>query len=281
LSFGNGLLLRVATRWISGTDLDSAIADAKRANSRGFGAVLNYLGEDVTDSKVADRHTEQYLKLQGAIASSGVEGFVSVKLTQFGLASDEAGARNRLESIAESAERLHQLLWVDMEGSASTQKTIEIYSDLLSRHKGVGLALQAYMRRSRDDLKLLLGSGARIRLVKGAYREPSDVVYPSRREVSQNFSSLMRMLFDGGDNFAIGTHDSKLIEEAEKLADSKHVEFRFEMLKGIRNELKGELVGSGYRLSEYLPYGEEWYAYSRRRLSEHPSNVLLLVRSLI
>jgi len=280
LSSGSGLLLRVARRWIAGTNMDSAIADAKQANSRGFGAVLNYLGEDVTDGTVAEAHMNQYLQLQQALSTSGISGFVSVKLTQFGLGADDAGAMRRLESVAEGAERLHQLLWVDMEGSAFTTKTVDAYLDVLSRHKGIGLALQAYMRRSESDLKRLLEGGAMIRLVKGAYKEPADVVFTSRHEVSENFSTLMHLLFERGDKFAIATHDSRLIDEAKKLADSKHVEFRFEMLKGIRNELKGELVASGYKLCEYLPYGEEWYAYSRRRLTEHPSNVLLLVRSL-
>ena len=280
MSFGSGLLLRVARRWIAGTDMDSALADAKQANSRGFGVVMNYLGEDVTDRAVADSHRQQYLKLQEAIASSGINGFVSVKLTQFGLGSDDEGAMARLEAVAENAARLHQLLWLDMEGSAAVDKTLGAYESLLSRRGGVGLALQAYMRRSENDLKELLDHGAKVRLVKGAYREPSDVVFPTRREVSENYRVLMRSLFDRGDDFAIATHDSKLIEEAKKLADAKHVNFRFEMLKGIRNELKEELTSSGYTLFEYLPYGGEWYAYSRRRLTEHPSNVLLLLRSL-
>lgn len=242
--------------------------------------MLNYLGENVTDRAVAESHKEEYLQLQQAIATSGVDGFVSVKLTQFGLGSDGEGALRRLESVAENAERLHQLLWIDMEGSNFTDWTLNVYTDIQARHQGVGLALQAYMRRSENDLKMLLDNNARIRLVKGAYKEQPAVVFPTRREISQNFSSLMHSLFDQGDNFAIATHDSKLVEEAERIADSRHVNFRFEMLKGIRNELKEELVKSGYKLSEYLPYGEEWYAYSRRRLTEHPSNVLLLVRSL-
>lgn len=260
--------------------MDAALADAKKANSRGFGAVLNHLGEEVTDKLVAENHMEEYLRLQQAISSSGVDGFVSVKLTQFGLGSDDEGAKRRLESVAENAERLHQLLWVDMEGSAATDKTLELYLDVLARHPGVGLALQAYMRRSENDLKLLLERGAKIRLVKGAYREQAHVVFTTRSEISENFSSLMHTLFERGDNFAIATHDSKLIDEARTIADAVNANFRFEMLKGIRNELKDQLVSSGYHLSEYLPYGEEWYAYSRRRLTEHPSNVILLVRSL-
>jgi len=280
LGLRNSLLLKVARRWIAGVDLDSVIADAKKANANGFGVVLNYLGEDVTDQSVAEAHLQQYLQLQQAMSSNGVNGFVSVKLTQFGLGAEDGMAEKRLETVAANAEKLGQIVWVDMEGSRFTEKTLHVYMDLLERHRDAGVALQAYMRRSGDDLKLLLDKGARIRLVKGAYREPPTIVYPTGDETRKNFSSMMRLLFERGDNFAVATHDSRLIDEAKKLADSRHANFRFEMLKGIRNELKTELIRSGYKLSEYLPYGEEWYAYSRRRLTEHPSNVLLLVRSL-
>jgi proline dehydrogenase len=172
-------------------------------------------------------------------------------------------------------------MFVDMESSDFTERTITIYLDSRSKHGEIGLALQAYMRRSGADLKRLLDGGARIRLVKGAYREPHDVVYPTRKEVSENYSALMQVLFDRGDNFAIATHDSRLIDEARKLSDSKHVNFRFEMLKGIRNELKEELVKSGYKVYEYLPYGDRWFAYSKRRMTEHPSNIWLLLRSMV
>jgi proline dehydrogenase len=224
---------------------------------------------------------EEYLRLQGALASNAVKGFASVKLTQLSLGSDDAGAARRLERIAANADSLNQALFVDMESYAFTDKTIAIYLDAFSRHPQMGLALQAYMRRSSSDLQTLLEKGAKIRLVKGAYREPHDVVYSSRNEISQNFTVLMRMLFEQGDGFAIATHDSRLVDEAKKMAESKHVEFRFEMLKGIRNELKDELVKSGYNVSEYLPYGDKWFAYSWRRMTEHPSNIWLLLRSLV
>lgn len=281
LGFKELLLLRVARRWIAGVDMDSALKDALAANEKGIGAVVNFLGEEIKDSATADAQVEEYLKLQNALASNSIRGFASVKLTQLGLGSDDAGAIRRLERIASNAEVVNQPLFIDMESSAFTEKTIAVYLDSLSRHPRLGLALQSYMRRSGPDLKVLLDRGARIRLVKGAYREPHDFVYPSKSEISQNFSALMRMLFDQGEDFAIATHDSKLVDEAKKLAESKHVEFRFEMLKGIRNELKDELVSSGYKVSEYLPYGDRWFAYSKRRITEHPSNIWLLLRSLV
>ena len=281
MALKNRLLLKVASRWIAGTNLDTAITDARTANSNGFGVVLNFLGEDVTDQSVAEAHMQEYLRLQQALNTNKINGFTSVKLTQFGLGADDHQAAQRLRTVASNAEKLNQLLWVDMEGSKFTERTLGVYLDIHETFREVGVALQSYLRRSEGDLNALLDRGARVRLVKGAYREPPDLVFRNRREVDENFSALTRTLFERGDNFAIATHDSKLIDEAKKLADSKHVSFRFEMLKGIRNDLKAELVSSGYKVFEYLPYGEEWYAYSRRRLTEHPSNILLLARSLL
>lgn len=275
------LLVRVAKRWIAGVDLDSAIADAKRANEKGMTVIANFLGEDINEAGTADSQADEYVSLQKAIDANGVRGCATVKLTQFALGSDEEGAKKRLERVASNAERLNQALWVDMEGSAFTTSTLNLYAEALERHRRLGVAIQAYLRRSEADLKMLLDHGASVRLVKGAYREPHEIVFPTRREISRNFSALLRILFEHADNFAVATHDSELVDEAKRLAESKHVTFEFQMLKGIRNELKEELVNSGYRVSEYLPYGDRWLAYSRRRLTEHPSNFWLLLRSLV
>ncbi len=275
------IVLPLAKRWIAGVDMDSAIADAKAANARGLGAIVNFLGEEIKDPAEADAHAEEYLRLQHAIADNGINGFTSVKLTQLGLGSDEEGMRARLDKVAAGSERLNQLLWVDMEGSAFTEATIRVYIDAHRKHPGMGVALQAYTRRSESDLKAILDAGGKVRLVKGAYRESSDFVYPTRKEVSENYARLMSILFEKGEGFAIATHDSELIDKAKELASSKHVDFHFELLKGIRDELKAELLKSGYKVSEYLPYGDRWYAYSKRRITEHPSNVWLLLRSLV
>jgi proline dehydrogenase len=275
------VLLRLAKRWISGVDLDSALADARKANSRGMGVVVNFLGEEIRDPAVAESHTGEYLRLQQHLSEDGIRGFASVKLTQLGLGADDVGAAERFERIAANAEKLNQAIYIDMEGSSFTDRTLSIYLTALSKHMNLGIVLQAYMRRSESDLPRLLDAGAKVRLVKGAYRESSEVVFPSRKEVSGSFSRLMGTLFDRGDGFAIATHDSALVEEARKLAESRHVDFEFEMLKGIRDDLKDDLVKSGYRVSEYLPYGDRWFAYSKRRITEHPSNILLLLRSML
>jgi proline dehydrogenase len=281
LGFRETFVLPLAKRWISGVTMDSAVEDAKKANSKGIGVLVNFLGEEINDPTVADAHATEYLRLQQAISDNGINGFASVKLTQLGLGSDRAGTKTRLEKIAINADRLNQLLWIDMEGSAVIDATIETYLDALERHPRIGVALQSYTRRSESDLKKILDAGGTVRLVKGAYRESRDFVYQTRQEVNDNFTKLLGILFERGDRFAIGTHDSALINKAKALAGSKQVDFRFELLKGIRDELKAELVQSGYKVSEYLPYGDRWYAYSKRRITEHPSNIWLLLRSLV
>ncbi|HYC12014.1 MAG TPA: proline dehydrogenase family protein [Nitrososphaerales archaeon] len=275
------LLLRVARRWIAGVDLDTAMKDSSIANKKGIGVVVNFLGEEIKDSATADAQVQEYLGLQNAIAANSIMGFASVKLTQLGMGTDDEGAKRRLETIAANAESHSQQLFVDMESSPLVDRTLSMYLERLSKYRGMGLAFQSYLRRSKSDLGPLLDKGARIRLVKGAYRESRDVVFHSRKEINQNFTDLMRVLFERGDNFAIATHDSALVDEARKMAESKHVDFRFEMLKGIRNDLKAELVASGYKVFEYLPYGGRWMAYSKRRVTEHPSNIWLLLRSLV
>lgn len=274
-------VLPVAKHWISGVDLGSAMNDAKKANSNGYGVVVNFLGEEIKDPATADSHTEEYFRLQQAIADNSLRGHASVKLTQLGLAIDQAQTAARLERIAANSEKLNQAMWIDMEGSKFVDSTLAVYFAALAKHPRTGVALQSYMKRSEADLKALLDKGGRVRLVKGAYRESPDVVLTGKEEIRESFRKEMRMLFDSGDRFRIATHDSVLVDEAKKMAESKHVEFEFEMLKGIRDELKHELVSSGYKVSEYLPYGDQWFPYSKRRLTEHPSNIWLAIRSLV
>jgi proline dehydrogenase len=275
------VILPLAKKWIAGVGMDAAIEDAKKANSKGIGVVVNFLGEEIKDPATADAHAEEYLRLQQALSDGGINGYASVKLTQLGMGADDEGMRRRLEKIAANSERLGQNLWIDMEGSSFTEVTIETYLASLKGHPGLGVAIQSYARRSGSDLEAILDAGGRVRLVKGAYRESSDFVYPTRPEVSENFTKLMGRLFERGNHFAIATHDSTLIDRAKALSESSKADFHFELLKGIRDPLKEELTKSGYKVYAYLPYGGSWYAYSKRRITEHPSNIWLLLRSLI
>lgn len=274
------LVFRVAKRWIAGKDMASGLEAAREANAEGFSALINFLGEDVTDLRVAGKEADEYFGLQKALSQSKLDGSVSVKPTQLGLLFDENLVSERLEQLATAADSMGQELWLDMESSKFTGKTIELCIELLGRHRKVGLALQAYLKRSEGDLGRLLDAGARVRLVKGAYREEPSLVYGSRRDVNESYSRLMHALFEKGRDFTIATHDSALVEEAKSLAAGKKSGFSFAMLRGIRDDLKAELVREGFRVVEYIPYGDDWYAYSIRRMREHPSNVWLLLRSL-
>jgi len=271
-----------AKRWIAGKDMETALAKAKEANAKGLGTILNYLGEDGKDPSVAESHYQEYVKLQRAIEAAGIDGCVSVKLTQFGLGVlEDSSVVEKATLLAEEAQAMRRMLWIDMEGSNLTTRTLEMYSDLFKAHKNVGVALQAYLRRSEADLQSLMDIGAKVRLVKGAYREPSEVAFRSREQVTENFIKLLRILFERGEGFAVGTHDSSPIEEAERLHESNpSKKFEFEMLRGIRDDLKLKLAKAGHRVVDYMPYGEEWYPYSIRRIKEHPSNIWLLLRSL-
>lgn len=275
------LILRIAKRWIAGTTLEDAIKDAKKANSRGVGAVINYLGEDITEDSVAESHTKEYLRLQNEIYNQGIKGCISLKLTQLGLILDKEKARNRLERIAENGSKLKQYVWIDMESSKFTDVTLYLYLAVLESYDNTGVALQAYLRRTQEDIERIITKGGMVRLVKGAYRESREIAFSRRTEIRKNYEKLMERLFNSGIYFAVATHDKYLIDKAIELSNEKKEGFEFEFLKGIREELKDDLVSRGYTVSEYLPYGENWYPYSKRRIYEHPSNIMLLIRSLI
>ena len=175
------LVYGAAKRWIAGKEMEAALANARETNARGLGTILNFLGEDITDPAVTEEHFAEYLSLQKAIADSGIDGCTSVKLTQLGLGSgDDSLVAQRATTLAESARSLGQMLWIDMEGSSFTTKTLDLYAELYDGHKNVGVALQAYLKRSERDLERLMKIGGKVRLVKGAYKEPPELVFGSR-----------------------------------------------------------------------------------------------------
>ena len=275
------LVFKVAKKWIAGLEMEEALRVAEEINGRGVGVIMNYLGEDVAEESIVEMHTKEYFALQHMIAEKRIDGCVSVKPTQFGLSVNEGLARRNVEALIEEASRLKQEVWVDMESSKNTEQTLQIYAALLGSYRNVGVAMQAYLRRSEKDLAGIIERGGRVRLCKGAYRESHEIVYATREEIEVNFVKLMGILFESGIRFAIATHDSKLVDEAKRLSKLHKANFEFEMLKGIREDLKPGLVREGYRVVDYVPYGKEWYHYSMRRIREHPSNFLLLLRSVV
>ena len=274
------LLYRVAKRWIAGYQLEDAIKAALDANGRKLRVLLNRLGEHTPDRKLIEDYTQEYLRLLEEIDDQGVDGTISAKPSQLGLAVDPHLFKSNLERILERAEQSKRFVWLDMENSPYTEATLNVYTELLAEHHGLGVCLQANLKRTQKDLQNILANGGKVRLVKGAYPEDSSIAHKKRGIIDSNYKQLMEMLFKAGNDFAIATHDTKLIEEAERLSKENNKQFEFAMLKGIRDDLKEKLISQGYRVSEYIPYGPEWYNYSKRRIREKKRNILLLVRSI-
>ena len=273
------LLFRVAKKWVAGYSTEEAIAAALESNSRGMSAILNFLGEDTTDPKVVDQTVGEYLSLMDLMHARKVRGCVSAKPTQLGLAIDYDACLQNFIKLAARAEKLGQFVWMDMESVRFTEDTIAIYLELYEQYNMTGIAIQSYLRRSASDLLHIVERGGKVRLVKGAYHEQVEHTFSTKEEVDANYLKLMKMLFDSGNYFAIATHDSSMVEEAIRLGrDSK---FEFQMLMGIRDELKSDLVAKKFAVAEYIPYGSQWLPYSVRRIRERKRNLLLLARSLI
>jgi proline dehydrogenase len=274
------LLYRVAKRWIAGYSLEDAIEVAHDANNRHLRAILNRLGEHTPDEKLIQSYAEEYLKLLDRIRDEKIDGTISVKPSQIGLAANPTLYNSNLLRIVEKAETNDEFVWIDMENSPYTEATIRTYLEILPSYPRLGVCLQANMKRTESDLMDLIHRGGRIRLVKGAYPESAEVAYKKRSDVDANYLKLMTMLFEEGDHFGIGTHDGKLIDKARTLAKDYKRDFEFQLLKGIRDDIKPSLVNEGYRVCEYIPYGPEWYNYSKRRMRERKRNILLLLRSI-
>ncbi|HET7405204.1 MAG TPA: proline dehydrogenase family protein [Candidatus Bathyarchaeia archaeon] len=274
------LFYRIAKRWIAGYTMEDAVKSAHEANERKTRVILNRLGEHTPDRKLIEGYSQEYLRLVDAIHDEKIQGTISIKPSQLGLAIEEPLFRSLITPILEKASDLGQFVWIDMENSPYTESTVSTYRDLLGSHKELGMCLQANMRRTESDLAKLLPLGGKIRLVKGAYPENREVAFKRRSEIDANFVRLLNILFEQSDFFAVGTHDGKLVDEAKSLNKDHKANFEFQLLKGIRDELKTSLLADGFRVSEYIPYGPEWYNYSKRRLRERKRNILLFVRSV-
>jgi len=275
------LLFRVAKKWVAGYDTDGAITAALDSNSRGTAAILNFLGEEVADTNAVERTVAEYTLLMDLIRKRNVRGCISAKPTQLGLVISYDLCLQNFKRLAARAKELGQFLWIDMESSKFTEDTIDIYLQVHEQYNMTGVAIQSYLRRSASDLLHIIEHGGMVRLVKGAYHEPEEQAFTSKEEVNGNYLKLMKMLFESKNYFAIATHDSNIVEEAIRLSTNNDSKFEFQLLMGIRDELKAGLVKKGFIVAEYIPYGSQWLPYSVRRIRERKRNLLLLARSLI
>jgi proline dehydrogenase len=272
---------------VSGYTYKDALSSAKDCNNKGIAAILNLLGEHINDITAIEKTVKEYSLLLHTLRNNGIDGCISVKPTQLGLRIGYDICLYNLKQIVTNARTVDKFVWLDIESLQFVENTIAIYLELLEHYKQVGIAIQSYLKRSSSDILHLLEEGANIRLVKGAYRESEKNAFQSISKINSNFSKLMKLLFESSNSsniFAIASHDSKLIHEAIQLATkfgTNKSQFEFQMLMGIHNEMKIALVKRGFKVSEYIPYGSQWMAYSVRRLKERKRNILLLARSLI
>jgi proline dehydrogenase len=279
----SSLARRLATRFVAGQTLDSALDVSRSLNAEGITVTLDHLGESVSSLEEAASARDVYLRTLSALHETGIQGNVSLKLTQFGLDFSLDQCRANLDLLVRRAAELNSFVRVDMESSAYTTRTLDLVHEMHAAHKAVGVVIQSYLLRSRKDTESLCDGHIRVRLCKGAYLEPPSAAFQRKSDVDQNYVELMKLLLERGAYPAIATHDEKMIEATKAYAALRKLPrdaFEFQMLYGIRRDLQKKLVAEGYRLRLYVPFGQAWYPYYMRRLAERPANVFFLVRNL-
>ena len=280
----NGVSRRVARRFVAGETLDDAIVAAEAVNRALQLASLDLLGENVSDEAGARSAAAGYRAIFDRIAQERLDANVSLKLTQLGLDLGEDLCRELLEDVVEHAATLGNFVRIDMEGSAYTQRTVEITKRVRAEYSAVGTVMQAYLYRTEQDVRDLLAAGCRMRLCKGAYKEPPEVAFAKKSDVDANYVKLMKLLLPSGIYHGIATHDPVMIQATKDFAREKNIandKFEFQMLYGIRTDLQKQLVREGYRLRVYIPFGTDWFPYFMRRLAERPANVAFFLRNLL
>ncbi len=282
----NKLANKIASRFVAGETVASAIEVTRSLNARGITASLDLLGESVHTKEEAVRARDGVLEALDAIASTEVAGNVSVKLTQLGLDIDESLCAANMHTILNRAKELDIFVRIDMESSVYVERTLRLFTNDLQPAFGdlVGVVMQSYLRRSGQDVSDLVERGARIRLCKGAYAEPSSVAFDSMREIRASFVVLLEHLLERGNYPAIATHDPRLIDHAIQYVERNAISperFEFQMLYGVRRDLQTRLRERDFNVRVYIPFGTNWYPYLMRRLAERPANVGFMVASIL
>ena len=274
-----------ASRFIAGETIEAAIEAARRLQAQGLLLTLDYLGESVRTLDEAAAATREYVRLMEIIVASGIERNISLKLTQLGIDVDRATCVDNLRRILEPAGRHGFYVRIDMENSRYTETTLQVFETLWEQqYRNVGVALQAYLHRTEQDVRRMNELGARVRLVKGAYKEPAAVAHQQKTDVNAAFLRLARVLLDHGTYAAIATHDERLIEEVRAYASERKIpldRFEFQLLYGIRRDLQASLASAGYRIRVYVPFGRECFPYFMRRLGERPANLSFVLRAIV
>jgi proline dehydrogenase len=280
---------KFSSRFVAGTRVEDALQATRKVNLSGLTVSIDNLGENTTNAEEARPSGTLYHQLLDEIAAQGLNANISLKLTHMGLDVDEKLAHDQVSSLVAKAASMtpRNFVRVDMEGSAYVQRTLDFVHELhrVPGNQGcVGAVIQSYMRRAENDIEKLLADGIRIRLCKGAYKEPEEIAFQKKSEVDANYVKLMKILMKSGIYHGLATHDENLIREAKSFATRENIPrdaFEFQMLNGIRRDLQQALVKDGWRARVYIPFGTEWYPYLMRRLAERPANVLFIAKNLL
>jgi len=279
---------RMSSRFVAGMTLDEVVHSAEALQKLGIASTLDSLGENVTTPEEARHSADIYHRLLDAIqARPNMNANVSVKLTQMGMDLDPGLAEEIVAGLVQHAVAASTFVRVDMESSEYTQATIDMVRRLHAKpgnRSHVGIVIQAYLYRSEEDIRTLTADGIRIRLCKGAYKEPSNLAFPEKKDVDANFVKLTHQLLTSGTYHGIATHDEEMIAATKKFVQENGIDpksFEFQMLYGIRRDLQKSLVREGYNARVYVPFGTEWYPYFMRRLAERPANALFIAKSLL
>ena len=280
---------RISSRFVAGTEIADAVRVTQILNRSGMSVSIDNLGENVTNPEEAKQSALLYQQILDAIAANQLKANISLKLTHMGLDVDEGMARDIVSGLVAKAAAMNPpgFVRVDMEGSPYTQRTLDFVHELHRRpgHQNcVGTVIQSYLKRSEADVEKLLSERIRIRLCKGAYKEPASIAFESKADVDANYIKLMKILMKSGVYHGLATHDEKIIREAQTFATREKIapdSFEFQMLHGIRRDLQQQLVRDGWRMRVYVPFGTEWYPYFMRRLGERPANVFFIARNML
>jgi len=274
----------VTHRFVAGEDVQTAVEAIRQLNQKKISATFDHLGESISAEAATREEVREYTLILDQISQNALNSNVSVKLTQLGLDISPELCYENTRAIVEAAARHQNFVRIDMEESTKTDATLDIFRRLRAEFENVGIVVQAYLYRTEKDVADLLARGARIRLCKGAYKEPEAVAFPEKRDVDLNYIKLMKMLLASPIYHGIATHDEKMIEATRQFATENGItsdRFEFQMLYGIRRDLQEKLVADGYRMRVYVPYGRYWYPYFMRRLAERPANVWFILKNMM
>jgi proline dehydrogenase len=282
----NGMARRLASRFVAGETVETAVNALRELNAAGISGTLDVLGESVRGGAEARAARDTYLQALDRIQQVGADSHVSVKLTQMGLDIEEHECVANVRAIASRAGARGSFVRIDMEGSAYTERTLELFTTRFHPEFGdtVGVVLQSYLRRTERDVANIIALGARVRLCKGAYQEPADVAFPNKKDVDANYVACMERLLERGNYPAIATHDQRIIAHAQAFTTRRGIppaRFEFQMLFGVRRDLQRALHRKGYRIRVYVPFGTQWYSYLMRRLAERPANIAFLLSNVV